>query len=129
MKPFRYHAIVCTQEKPEGTPCCSAAGSARILDALNTELGAKGLADDVQVSTCGCLGLCDSGPVMIVYPEGTWYTKLTPPDLSEIVSSHLQSGNKVTRLIRSDYDAMKAEILDHRAKYLAMLKAKELASV
>jgi (2Fe-2S) ferredoxin len=129
LKPFRYHAIVCAQEKPEGTPCCSAAGSARILDALHSELGAKGLADEVQVSTCSCLGLCDSGPVMIVYPEGTWYTKLTPSDLSEIVSSHLQNGNKVTHLIRADYDAMKAEILDHRAKYLAMLKAKELASV
>src|SRR5579863_5575748 len=90
--PFRYHAFVCTQEKSEGVPCCSAAGSFRILDALHRELGAKGLSEDVQVSTCSCLGLCDSGPVLIVYPEGTWYTKLTPPDVTEIVSSHLQKG-------------------------------------
>jgi (2Fe-2S) ferredoxin len=129
LKPFRYHAVVCAQEKPEGTPCCSAAGSARVLDALHAELAAQGITDDVQVSTCSCLGLCDSGPVMIVYPEGTWYAKPTPRDISEIVSSHLRGGNKVSRLIRDDYDAMKAEILDHRAKYLAMLKARELARV
>ena len=92
MPPFRYHAIVCTQEKPEGVTNCSAAGSFRILETLYRELGVQGLADDVQVSTCGCLGLCESGPVMIVYPEGVWYTKLTPPDVSEIVSSHFKSG-------------------------------------
>ena len=79
MKPFRYHAIVCTPGKAGRRPCCAGGGSASVLDALNRELGAPGLADDVQVSTCGCLGLCDSGPVMIVYPEGTWYTKLTHP--------------------------------------------------
>jgi (2Fe-2S) ferredoxin/predicted O-methyltransferase YrrM len=129
VEPFRYHAIVCTQQKPEGVPCCPAAGSFRVLDALYRELGAKGLSDEVEVSSCGCLGLCDSGPVMIVYPEGTWYTKLTPADVTEIVCSHLQNGNKVTRLIRDDYAAMKAEILDHRAKYFAMVKGKDAAGV
>ena len=78
MEPFRYHAIVCTQQKSEGVPCCAAAGSFRVLNALHRELGAKGSRDEVQVSSCGCLGLCDSGPIMIVYPEGIWYTKLTP---------------------------------------------------
>ncbi len=129
MAPFRYHAFACTQEKPEGVPCCSAAGAFRVLDALHRELGAAGLADDVQVSSCGCLGLCDSGPVMIVYPEGTWYTKLGPSETSEIVRSHFKEGKKVARLERNDYDAMKAEILDHREKYLAMLKAKDAAGV
>jgi (2Fe-2S) ferredoxin/ubiquinone/menaquinone biosynthesis C-methylase UbiE len=127
--PFRYHAFVCTQEKAEGVPCCSAAGAFSVLGALHAELGAKGMSEEVQVSSCGCLGLCDSGPVMIVYPEGTWYTKLTAPDLSEIVTSHLQNGQKVDRLIRDDTDAMKAEILDHRNKYLAMLKGKDAAGV
>jgi len=127
--PFRYHAFVCTQEKPEGVPCCSAAGSFKVLESLHRELGVAGLADDVQVSSCGCLGLCDSGPVMIVYPEGTWYTKLAPADMQQIVSEHFKHGRKVTRLERNDYDAMRAEILDHREKYLAMLKAKDAAGV
>jgi len=129
MAPFRYHAFVCTQEKLEGVPCCSAAGAFRVVDALHRELGAAGLADDVQVSSCGCLGLCDSGPVMIVYPEATWYAKLGPAEVSEIVASHFKNGKKVARLERNDYDAMKAEILDHREKYLAMLKAKDAAGV
>ncbi len=129
MEPFRYHAFVCTQEKAEGVPCCSAAGSFQLLNALHGELGATGLADEVQVSSCGCLGICDSGPVMIVYPEGVWYTKLAPSDVPEIVSSHFQAGRKVARLERSDSAAMKAEIIDHRNKYLAMLKAKDAAGV
>ena len=129
MGPFRYHAFVCTQEKSENVPCCAAAGSFNLLDTLHRDLGAKGLSDEVQVSTCGCLGLCESGPVMIVYPEGTWYTKLTAPDVAEIVSSHFQNGSKVARLERNDTDAMKAEILEHRNKYLAMLKAMDAAGV
>ncbi len=129
MGPFRYHAFVCTQEKAEGVPCCSAAGSFRVLDALHRELGGKELSEQVQVSSCGCLGLCDSGPVMIVYPEGAWYAKLTASDVPEIVSSHFQNGQRVTRLERTDYEAMKAEIIDHRNKYLAMLRAKDAAGI
>ena len=129
MKPFRYHAIVCAQEKPEGVPCCATAGSFRVLDALYRELGAQGLSDDVQVSSCGCLGVCESGPVMIVYPEGTWYTKLAPADVAEVVSSHFKWDKKVVRLERTDYDAMKVEMLEHRSKYFAMLKAKDAAAV
>jgi (2Fe-2S) ferredoxin/predicted O-methyltransferase YrrM len=129
LEPFRYHAFVCTQEKPEGVPCCSTAGSFRVLDALHGALGAQGLSDEVQVSSCGCLGICDSGPVMIVYPEGIWYTRLTPADVPEIVSSHFQSGKKVARLERTDSEAMKAEMIDHRNRYLAMLKAKDAAGV
>jgi (2Fe-2S) ferredoxin/SAM-dependent methyltransferase len=129
MEPFRHHIFVCTQEKAEGVPCCSAAGSFRVLDSLHRELGSQGLADDVQVSSCGCLGICDSGPVMIVYPEGTWYTKLTANDVPEIVSSHLKAGEKVKRLERIPDAEMKSEILDHRNKYRAMLKGKDAAGV
>ncbi len=129
MEPYRYHAFVCTQEKPEGVPCCTAAGSFTVLNALHRELGAQGLADEIQVSSCGCLGVCDSGPIMIVYPEGDWYTKLTPADVPEIVASHFQHGEKLARLLRTDYEAMKAEMVDHHHKYLAMLKGKDAAGV
>ena len=129
MEPFRHHVFVCTQEKAEGVPCCSAAGSFQVLNALHGELSSQGLADDVQVSSCGCLGICDSGPVMIVYPEGTWYVKLTPTDVPEIVSSHFKAGENVARLERIPDAGMKSEILDHRNKYLAMLKGKDAAGV
>jgi (2Fe-2S) ferredoxin len=124
MEPFRYHAFVCTQEKSDGATCCAGGGSAKVLEALHRELGAAGLADEVQVSSCGCLGLCESGPVMVLYPHGTWYTKLTPEAIPEIVSSHLLYDKPFSKLVREDAAAMKAEILDHRNKYLEMLKRK-----
>jgi (2Fe-2S) ferredoxin/predicted O-methyltransferase YrrM len=129
MEPFRYHVFVCTQQKPEGVPCCSAGGSAQVLEALQRELGVRGLADDVLVTTTGCMGTCEHGPVMIAYPEGAWYSGVKPEDVPEIVGSHLQNGKVATRLARTDTAAMKTEILDHREHYLAMLKAKDAAGI
>ncbi len=127
MEPFRYHVFVCTQEKPEGVTCCPASGSMSILGALHGELGKQGLSNDVQVSTCGCLGLCDDGPIMIVYPEGVWYRKLKPTDVPAIVTSHLRAGNVVSRLQWNDPPAMKAAATEHTQHYLAMVKARDEA--
>src|SRR3974390_183960 len=129
MEPFRHHVFVCTQQKPEGVTCCPASGAMTVLGALHGELGKQVLSNDVQVSSCGCLGLCDEGPIMIVYPEGTWYRKLTTADVPEIVSSHLRGGAAVPRLVWNDPPAMKATAVDHTAKYLAMVKAKDDAGI
>ena len=129
MEPFRHHVFVCTQSKPEGVTSCPSTGSMNVLGTLHGELGKQGLSGDVQVSSCGCLGLCDEGPIMIVYPEGTWYRKLTPADVSEIVSSHLRDGHAVARLVWDDPPAMKAMAIDHTQKYLAMVKAKDDAGI
>ena len=127
MEPFRHHVFVCTQQKPEGVTCCPASGSMSVLGALHGELGKQGLSNDVQVSSCGCLGLCDEGPIMIVYPEGVWYRKVKADDVAEIVSSHLRSGQLVSRLVWSDAPAMKAMAVEHTQNYLAMVKAKDEA--
>ncbi|MGA9640830.1 MAG: methyltransferase [Terriglobales bacterium] len=127
MEPFRHHIFVCTQEKPEGVACCPASGAWGLLGALDRELRSQGLDDEVQVSTCGCLGLCDDGPIMIVYPEGVWYRKLKAEDVAEIVTSHLRSGNVVARLAWTDAPAMKAASKEHRDRYGAMVKAKDEA--
>ena len=129
MEPFRHHVFVCTQQKPEGVTCCPASGSMSISGALHGELGKQKLSEDVQVTTCGCLGLCDDGPIMIVYPEGTWYRKLTALDVPEIVTSHLKAGTVVSRLQWNDPPAMKAAAVDHTQKYLAMVKAKDEAGI
>lgn len=129
MEPFRHHLFVCTQAKPEGVTCCSGNGSLRILNALEREVVAQGLDADVQVTTCGCLGLCEDGPVMIAYPEGVWYRKLSERDIPEIVSSHLQQGHVASRLAWTDGQAMKAEATEHRDRYRAMLKAKDQAGI
>ncbi|MGE5204776.1 MAG: methyltransferase [Chlamydiota bacterium] len=125
MEPFSFHLFVCTQQKPEGAPSCPAAGSFQILQALDRELQACGLAGSTQVSTCGCLGLCDEGPMMIVYPEGIWYRRVKPEDVAEIVTSHLGAGKPVAHLSWSDAAAMQAMIVEHGEKYRAMLKAKD----
>ncbi|HVO80635.1 MAG TPA: methyltransferase [Terriglobales bacterium] len=129
MEPFRFHLFVCTQEKPEGVPSCPAKGSWQVLGALHRELHAQGLSDDVHVTTSGCLGLCDHGPVMIAYPDGAWYREVQVEDVPEIVASHLKSGKAVARKLWTDAGAIKAEILDHVAHYLAMVKARDEAGV
>jgi len=127
MEPFRHHIFVCTQEKPEGATSCPASGSMGVLQALHRELGSQGLSGDVQVSSCGCLGLCDDGPIMITYPEGVWYRKVKAEDVPEIVSSHLRSGKVVAQLEWNDGPAMKAAATEHTNRYLAMVKAKDEA--
>lgn len=122
MEPFRHHVFVCTQEKPEGIPSCSASNSLKLLQALEREVIAQGLDDEVQITTCGCMGLCDDRPILIVYPEGTWYRKLQEEDVTEIVGSHLAQGKVVARLAWTDLPAMKAQAVDHRNKYRESLK-------
>lgn len=129
MEPFRHHVFVCTQDKPEGAASCPHNGSVRILEALERELKSQGLADEVQLTTCGCMGLCDDGPVLIVYPEGVWYRKVSEEDTLEIVNSHLRSGKVVSRVAWTDSAAMKAEALEHRHRYEAMLKARDEAGI
>jgi (2Fe-2S) ferredoxin/predicted O-methyltransferase YrrM len=127
MEPFRYHVFVCDQQKPEGAPGCCARGSVQVIEALRREIDARGLEDDVQVTTCGSLGLCEWGPNMIVYPEGVWYAGVTPADVPEIVRSHFEENTPVERLARTDAAAVRAEMLANRAKRLAAMKARDAA--
>ena len=62
MEPFRFHVFAYDQQKPEGAPCCAARGSVQVLEALRREVIAHGLEDEVQVTSCGSLGLCEHGP-------------------------------------------------------------------
>ena len=101
----------------------------RVLQELHGELGSQGLSSEVQVSTCGCLGLCDDGPIMIVYPDGVWYRRVKNEDVKEIVSSHLQAGRVVSRLEWNDPPAMKAMATEHTNHYLAMVAAKDAAGI
>jgi (2Fe-2S) ferredoxin/2-polyprenyl-3-methyl-5-hydroxy-6-metoxy-1,4-benzoquinol methylase len=129
MEPFRYHVFVCDQQKPEGVPCCAARGSAKTIDALRKAVAAQGLMDDVQVTTCGSLGLCERGPNLVVYPEGVWYSAVTPEDVAEILESHFRQGRVVERLVNRDAAALKAEVISNRDKMLAARRAKAEAGI
>jgi len=127
MEPFRFHLFVCTQQKPEGVPSCTASGSFAILEGLDREIQARGLVNDVQLTTCGCMGLCDEGPVMVVYPAGVWYRRVQPADVSEIVDAHLRDGKPVERLVWNDAPAMKAMAVEHGEKFRAAMAARDKA--
>jgi (2Fe-2S) ferredoxin len=124
MEPFKYHVYVCTQEKPDGAPCCAARGSERVLEALRAEIRTAGLDDVVQVTTCGSIGLCERGPNMVVYPEGVWYSGVTVEDVSELVHGHFEGRKVVARLANNDPAALKAEISENRRKAIEAMRAR-----
>ncbi|MBI5548137.1 MAG: methyltransferase domain-containing protein [Deltaproteobacteria bacterium] len=127
MHPFRYHVFVCDQRKPEGQPSCPGHGSQAVIDALRREVAARQLSDSVMVTTCGSLGLCEHGPNLVVYPEGTWYSGLTAADVPELVTEHFQNGRPLARLVRQDERALKQEITETRSRAMAALKARDAA--
>ena len=90
---YRSHVLVC------GGTGCTSSGSAKIIETLESEIAKAGLADEVKVIRTGCFGLCALGPIMIVYPEGSFYSMVQPDDIPEIVSEHLLKGRIVTRLL------------------------------
>ena len=90
---FRSHVLVC------GGTGCTSSGSQRIIDRLEKEIAAQGLSEEVGVVKTGCFGLCALGPIMIVYPEGTFYSMVQEDDIPEIVAEHLLKGRVVTRLL------------------------------
>ena len=129
MEPFRYHVFVCEQRKAEGVPCCAALGSARVIEVLRKEVAARGLANKVQITASGSLGLCERGPNMVVYPEGIWYSQVKPQDVPELVQTHFKEGRVLGRLLSGDAQALQEEIRGNRNKMLAAQRAREAAGV
>lgn len=96
---FKRHFFVCQTLRPEGQSSCGRRGSEDLLNRLMEAVGARPeLWDEVAITPSGCLGPCSEGPSMVVYPEGFWYTGVTPTDVAEIVESHVIGGKPVERL-------------------------------
>jgi NADP-reducing hydrogenase subunit HndC len=90
---YRSHVLVC------GGTGCTSSGSTKIIDALQAEIKKNGLTTEVAVVQTGCHGLCALGPIVIIYPEATFYALVKEEDVAEIVSEHLLKGRIVTRLV------------------------------
>ncbi len=90
---YRAHVLIC-----HGTGCASG-GAPKVLDAFKEELAKKGLEKEILVIATGCHGMCEFGPIVVVYPEGTFYSQVKPSDVAEIVEEHLYKGRIVTRLL------------------------------
>jgi (2Fe-2S) ferredoxin len=97
---YRYHVFFCTNRREDGGPCCSQSGSEEAREYMKRrckDLGIHGHGQ-TRVNSAGCMDRCDQGPVIVVYPEGVWYTYVDKDDLDEIIVSHLQGGQIVERL-------------------------------
>ena len=90
---YRSHVLVC------GGTGCTSSGSQQIMEALKAEIAKNGLESEVAVAQTGCHGLCALGPIMIIYPDATFYSMVKVEDIPEIVSEHLLKGRVVTRLL------------------------------
>ena len=90
---YRSHVLVCT-----GTGCASS-GSNEVIEKFKSEIEKKGLSDEILVVPTGCHGMCEMGPIVVVYPEGTFYCRVSPEDVSEITEEHLYKGRIVEHLL------------------------------
>lgn len=90
---YRSHVLVC------GGTGCTSSGSQQIMETLKSEIEKNGLSQEVSVVQTGCHGLCALGPIMIIYPDATFYSMVKVEDIPEIVSEHLLKGRVVTRLL------------------------------
>ena len=90
---YRSHVLVC------GGTGCTSSGSQAIIDKFEAEIEKNGLKDEVAVVRTGCHGLCALGPIVLIYPEGSFYSMVKEDDVAEIVSEHLLKGRVVTRLL------------------------------
>lgn len=98
---FKHHVFMCTNSRDDGRQSCADCGSVNARAYLKKrckELGIHG-EGEVRINTAGCLDRCDLGPVLVIYPEETWYTYIDNTDLDEIIDVHLIGGRKVERLI------------------------------
>lgn len=97
---YRYHVFFCVNQRAEGEGCCQNFDSLAMRDYAKKRVKALGLAGPggVRINTAGCLDRCGEGPVVVVYPEGTWYTWVDQEDIDEIIDRHLAGGEPVQRL-------------------------------
>ncbi len=93
---YRSHVLIC------GGTGCTSSGSKTLQTVLASELEKQGLTNEIKIVQTGCFGLCALGPIMIVYPEGTFYSRVTAEDIPEIVEEHLLKGRIIDRLVYND---------------------------
>lgn len=100
MKQLKHHIFVCTSCRINGTQkgsCCSR-NSAEVTRRFQEEIEDRELDSEVMVTNTGCFGLCEKGPVAVVYPEGVWYGNVSEDDVESIMDRHIEGGEIVKEL-------------------------------
>ena len=109
---IRAHVLIC------GGTGCTSSGSKTLQQAFNTSLEKFGLTEEIKMVQTGCFGLCALGPIVIVYPDGTFYSRVTPEDVDVIVEEHLLKGRIVDRLVYRDTET--DAIVEEQAKNVSL---------
>lgn len=93
---FRQHVFCCTNKRPDGHErgCCMDKNAGPIRDYMKKRCAELGL-KDVRINASGCLDRCEEGPVMVIYPSGTWYRLTTTEQVDRVIAEHLTGGNPV----------------------------------
>ncbi|MFZ9519435.1 MAG: (2Fe-2S) ferredoxin domain-containing protein [Silvanigrellaceae bacterium] len=88
---YEKHVFVCENQRPEGDPrgCCHSKGAPELTTALKKLVADAGLGKKVRINKAGCLGLCAMGTAVVIYPEGTWQTKVNAEDAPSIFANHI----------------------------------------
>ena len=97
---YQRHLFFCVNQREAGQDCCARLGAQAVRDYAKKRLKELGLTGEgkARANMAGCLGRCEHGPVLVVYPEQTWYTYLDKEDIDEIIEQHIQQGKVVERL-------------------------------
>jgi len=100
MSYYKHHVFFCTNQRDDGRRCCEQEGASELRAYAKAKIKSMGLSGmgQIRMNTAGCLDRCGHGPVLVVYPEETWYRYETQADIDEIIESHLQNGEPVSRL-------------------------------
>ena len=101
MSYYDKHVFFCTNQRAPNEDCCNNFGASKMRDYVKEKVKALNLSTDdkqIRINAAGCLGRCDEGPVLVVYPEGVWYTYVDESDIDEIIEEHLKNGRVVERL-------------------------------
>jgi len=96
---YKYHLFFCTHERDDGSACCHQHNAQSLRNYAKQRVKDLKL-KKVRVNNAGCLNRCGLGPVLVIYPQGVWYQYQTTQDIDEIIESHLQNDQIVTRLQR-----------------------------
>lgn len=98
---FKKHLFFCINQKDNGKTCCQDHHANIFRDYAHDKLKAMGLIGEglYRVNKSGCLGRCELGPILVVYPDGVWYTYESTSDIDEIIELHLIGGQIVNRLL------------------------------
>ena len=111
MSYYERHVFFCCNQRTNGKNCCNDHGAQELRDYAKKKVRAMGLAGEgkTRINQAGCLDRCGEGPVLVVYPEGVWYSVPTREDIDEVLQKHLVEGGRVERLMLRTADKLPAD--------------------